>query len=220
MAANIYPTGVIYKITNTLNGKFYIGQTLNLYARWANHKTASRGESQYHLHRAMRRYGVEHFTIEIIEESVPEILLNDREVLWIVTTNSIANGNYNMTNGGNGTRGWRHTSESKTKIANGNRGKKRTPKQKTQMSLSHLGKKQTPQHIAHGVASRLGRKHTPQHIANVSKGKSSWWVVTDPNGKAELVLGLKQFCRQHNLHQSSLSHGHRSSGYYAVKVNP
>lgn len=93
----------IYKITNIINGKCYIGQSVNIHKRWNNHKSAcyntNAHEYNYYLYRAMRKYGIENFTFEIIEECSQE-LLDEREIFWISYYDSYVNG-YNETEGGN-----------------------------------------------------------------------------------------------------------------------
>ena len=92
----------IYKISNMVNGKCYIGQSVNIYKRWNNHKCAcynsNAHEYNYYIYRAMRKYGIENFTFEIIEECTQE-LLNEREKFWIAYYDSFKNG-YNETEGG------------------------------------------------------------------------------------------------------------------------
>lgn len=76
----------IYKITNTIDGKVYIGQSVNIYQRWKNHKSAARDpHSPTHhlpLYCALREYGEENFTFEIIEQC-NEDELNDEERKYI-----------------------------------------------------------------------------------------------------------------------------------------
>lgn len=68
----------IYKITNQINGKIYIGQTIrNPKLRWNEHKSkslcpTSKHGHNYHLHCAIRKYGVENFTFEVIDECKDE----------------------------------------------------------------------------------------------------------------------------------------------------
>jgi len=60
----------VYKITNIINGKCYIGSSLNLYNRLGVHKTSlkyNRHENEY-LQKAYNKYGVQNFTIEILEK--------------------------------------------------------------------------------------------------------------------------------------------------------
>ena len=92
--------GVIYKIVNNVNNKVYIGQTMKKPAdRWQCHKhRAELPEFKTHLYNAMRKYGVENFSFEIIEECCNDIL-DDRERFWIQHYKSYTDG-YNETLGG------------------------------------------------------------------------------------------------------------------------
>ena len=94
-------TGIIYKITNTVNGKVYIGKTLeSIEKRWKEHQKDSLRFTDRPLYRAMNKYGIEKFVIETIEE--PEVeLLSQRECYWIEYYNSYHFG-YNATLGGDG----------------------------------------------------------------------------------------------------------------------
>lgn len=93
--------GFIYKITNTINGKFYIGQTIqNVKERFYQHcaTKCSKAVSNMAIHRAIKKYGKSNFTVEVIEE-IDSANLNDRERYWIKYYNSYNNG-YNSTKGG------------------------------------------------------------------------------------------------------------------------
>ena len=93
--------GFIYKITNTINGKFYIGQTIqNVKERFYQHcaTKCSKAVSNMAIHRAIKKYGKSNFTVEVIEE-IDSANLNDRERYWIKCYNSYNNG-YNSTKGG------------------------------------------------------------------------------------------------------------------------
>lgn len=96
--------GYIYKITNILNNKIYIGQTKRtIEVRWKGHLTSAFNSSQnsynYPLYKDIRKYGIENFKISIIEKC-PINLLDEKEKYWISYYNSKNNG-YNQTVGGN-----------------------------------------------------------------------------------------------------------------------
>lgn len=92
--------GYIYVIKNDINDKLYIGKTsTTILNRWYHHKDAYL-TNDWHLYRAMRKYGIEHFWIEEIEKC-PDKILNEREVFWIKKLDTYSNG-YNMTTGGDG----------------------------------------------------------------------------------------------------------------------
>lgn len=88
----------IYKITNKINGKCYIGQSNNCERRFKEHQTKG-SRSRIPVDVAIKKYGKDTFTYEIIEEcSIEE--LNSREQYWITYYDSIKNG-YNCSEGGN-----------------------------------------------------------------------------------------------------------------------
>lgn len=90
---------IIYKITNKINGDFYIGQTIkSKEERFQRHKYDVSYNSKTHLHRAMRKYGFNNFIIEEIENQIPQEKLDEREIFWIKELNPP----YNMTDGGEG----------------------------------------------------------------------------------------------------------------------
>jgi group I intron endonuclease len=90
---------VIYKITNIKNGKFYIGKTKDLERRWYEHLSLV-GKKRHPLYDAILHYGVENFTIEIVDK-VDASLIDELEKKWIFETKAIEMG-YNMTEGGTG----------------------------------------------------------------------------------------------------------------------
>lgn len=95
--------GYIYKITNKINEKIYIGKTLQpIYMRFKEHcKDAFRDRNEKRpLYAAMRKYGTESFEIELIEE-ISIDRLSEREMYWIEKYDSYHNG-YNATRGGDG----------------------------------------------------------------------------------------------------------------------
>ena len=110
----------VYKITNNVNGKVYIGQAEDIELRWKQHvKASKRGENSV-LYRAMRKYGVENFSFEVVEEcSVEE--LKEKEIYYIGEFNSYIHAEnsqgYNMTLGGDGVKGWNPTEEQREKMS-------------------------------------------------------------------------------------------------------
>lgn len=75
--------GIIYKISNTINNKVYIGQTrYSLEHRFTAHKKKAMQNtiSHVHLHEAMRKYGVDNFYIEQIDIAETPEELNQKEI--------------------------------------------------------------------------------------------------------------------------------------------
>ena len=93
--------GYIYKITNLINNKSYIGQTAQtIEKRWKEHQRNKNYPYFQHLllYKALNKYGLENFTIENIIE-IDDEYLNEEEIKWITYYKSYENG-YNMTKGG------------------------------------------------------------------------------------------------------------------------
>jgi len=71
----------IYKITNNVNGKFYIGSSNNIKRRWRHHKSMLKNgkHTSIHLQRAYDKYGLPAFSFEIIKEVEEKDLLNEEQ---------------------------------------------------------------------------------------------------------------------------------------------
>ena len=92
--------GIIYKITNKVNNKSYIGQTrYTIEFRWKQHQHK---KDNTYFHNAIHKYGVENFNIEILEECDIKDL-NSKEIFYIAKYDTFNNG-YNLTIGGDGNR--------------------------------------------------------------------------------------------------------------------
>lgn len=88
----------IYKITNLINDKIYIGQSVNIKRRWAEEKSRALDERLHEvsaLYAAIAKYGKDNFSFEIIEVCNPWEL-NDREAWWIQFYNSMSPNGYNL----------------------------------------------------------------------------------------------------------------------------
>ena len=110
----------IYKITNNINNKIYVGITNQGYkTRWYKHCSDSIRECGFPLHLAMRKHGIANFIIEIIDTANTIEELKEKEKYWIKT---LASNNrqigYNLTEGGDGTFGRKTSEETKEKISN------------------------------------------------------------------------------------------------------
>lgn len=98
---NFEKYGQIYKITNNINGKVYIGQTINsLRVRLNGHYKVRKHTSL--IHSSMRKYGKANFKIEALYTSFCRDDLNDKEVEFIQLFKSRAPDGYNLTDGGDG----------------------------------------------------------------------------------------------------------------------
>lgn len=100
----------LYGIYNKLNGNLYIGITNNLKRRWYEHQKASKQitKDSYAIHRAIYKYGIDNFIFKCIEQLCNLNSANIRETAWIKILRDNGYNLYNITEGGDGTKGHSH----------------------------------------------------------------------------------------------------------------
>ena len=106
----------LYKITNQLSGKVYIGQTVNDKNRWIAHKSYAKNseETGQYIHRAMAKYGVENFTFDVIATCKTQEDADEAESILINQYDSKNKEHgYNIKPGGNTAP---HSEETKEKL--------------------------------------------------------------------------------------------------------
>lgn len=192
---------VIYKATNLLNGKVYVGQTVRtLDERMREHLR----HNETAFSKALKKYGIENFEINVIDKADTVEELNEKEIFWIKFFKAFGENGYNMCEGGGNTTGYHHTEKSKEKMSivkktmytgEGNPfyNKKHTAVSKAKMSNSRKGRIITPEwrkNIAEGAIHKRKVKNIetgevfnsikeaaekynilPTHITRVCKGK-------------------------------------------------
>lgn len=108
--------GCIYKFTNKVNGKIYIGKTIDWKRRMCKHKSSAKKPKHY-FGRALRKYGFDNFEIEILIDNIPEEKLNELEIEYIrVHKSNNSKFGYNLTLGGEGCSGYKRTAEQLKRI--------------------------------------------------------------------------------------------------------
>jgi len=113
----------IYIIENRLNGDCYVGKTTDIERRWKKHRSSVK-DGNTHLSRAMRKHGIENFEIRVVDEHDDEMYaLQILEPMWIQRLRESGVGLYNMTNGGEGISGLRHSSETIAKMSQAQMGR-------------------------------------------------------------------------------------------------
>jgi len=137
---------IAYKITNSKSPKVYIGVTRrSLKERWSDHLECA-PTKKYKLYHAMRKHGVEAFSIAAIASARMASDLLELEKILIRQEDSFNKG-YNATVGGDGPIGWVVTPEISERMRRG-----------------QLGKKQSPETIAKRAAKLRGRKSRPRSL--------------------------------------------------------
>jgi len=127
--------GVIYKVTNTVNGHIYIGQTKTaLYKRWSKHCSDARAGAGWILAAAIRKHGREAFTVDVVEECPDKDALNAAEIAWILKLQPT----YNSCGGGGGLGS--PSLEVRAKISATTKGRKRSEQTRLRMSIAQRNK--------------------------------------------------------------------------------
>jgi len=121
----------VYRITNKMNGKIYIGITnQGVATRWYKHVSDANSDSIFPIHNAIRKYGKENFqieTIHLLSEDCDYEDLKNYERFWIAHYDSYNREiGYNLTLGGDGTFGRFHSEETRDKIRQKAIGRKRS----------------------------------------------------------------------------------------------
>ena len=126
---------IIYKITNLIDDKVYIGQTTKAISkRWKQHIGSKR---PYPISMAIKKYGSETFKVEIIEECHSRQELDEKEAFYIKLHNCISPNGYNLRLGGNTAT---HSKETREKISMKNKGKKVIISKETKIKMSEAQK--------------------------------------------------------------------------------
>ena len=129
---------LIYRITNTINGKCYVGKSTERYfkKRMYRHKTET-ALTDTHFGRAISKYGWDNFVIDIIEQNISAKDINAREMYWIKHYDSLNSG-YNSTSGGEGGNTYLKKSEAEMLLIKEKIGKKNSGKNNGIAKNPHL----------------------------------------------------------------------------------
>lgn len=169
--------GIVYLIECLVSRKNYVGITrTGMKVRWQSHVSlARRRPSSGLLCRAIAKYGPDSFKLSILEECPGGLdELNAAEVGWIAKLGTKTPGGYNITIGGDGTKGAPKSEEWKRKASERRKGYKFSDEVKARMSLARTGKKLSLAHRATLSKVRRGRKVsdlTREKIGAAHRGK-------------------------------------------------
>lgn len=210
--------GHIYKITNQINGKSYIGYSDKVEARWVDHK---HGKGSALVYQAIKKYGIEHITFEVLAEASEQ-----EEDAYIQEYNTMAPNGYNLTPGGGLPPN--HRGKTYAEIYGEERALQRIEDfRKLQISRGGFGPrthtKETKKRIqesviqAHANRDCSHSEETKQKISRANKGrlagannpKAKHWILIDPNGVQHQANGnLRQKCKELGLSFSTIHAAH------------
>lgn len=191
---------IIYKATNKVNNKCYIGQTINAlsYRRMHHYKDANSGRYSVYFHHAIRKYGKDNFIWEVLENCNSKEELDEMEFHYIKQYNSFKPSGYNMTLGGDGGRDA------------GTLGAKASW-DKTRSNYAWISSRRSE-----GQIKRFADKKERERYKTISLVPKCYLIVT-PDNKELIVENLAKFARDNYLEVGYIS----SNGFKSClrKVN-
>lgn len=201
----------IYLIINLINGKKYVGQTINLKNRIRGHRG---GYGNSLIAKAIRKHGWENFAVVILEQEIDtHEKLNELEILHIHREKSmVEHGGYNLCTGGSGTSGFKPSCETKEKQRASKIGKKLSPEHRLKIGegnrLWERGiecRQKISQSLRSSLKNKCKRKPlSGDHKSILSSIKSKEWIVTTPLGETIEVTNLRKFCMENHLSSSAM----------------
>lgn len=206
---------IIYKITNTVNGKSYIGfSSKTLKQRWRKHRHDAKTGRKTYLCNAIRKYGHRKFKKEILFETkilelaksvMEEKFIKEHQTYWLHGIE------YNMTMGGDGTLGHKHSRETREKMSKSHTGKKHTEITKKKLSKQRKGEG-NPNYGR--IFSKEYRSKIGSAVSGSKNGRAKRFLVTLPSGEQVKIEDRKGFCEQHNLKYNSVCSATRRGSPY------
>ena len=217
--------GYVYKITNTVNNKSYIGISIHEPEKDRIQKHLS-GRGNRIIANAIKKYGRDAFTYEVLEENVFDEFLPDLEIAYIEKFNTVAPHGYNLTHGGDhaipsedtrrkmsetrkgkplSTAHRRKISESLRGEKHPNFGKKFSAKMRQKLSETKKGKKRKP----HSAETR-------RKISEANKGKPRNFGRTHSVATRRKISEAQRGEKNHNFGKKH-SEAHRRKISKAMK---
>jgi group I intron endonuclease len=206
MAHAIIASG-IYQIKNLVNGKVYIGSSVNIKARWSGHRSSLRKNTHHSaaLQRAWNKYGADAFEFSILEIVADKSKIFERETHYVSFFNS-ANGidGYNTLVVGGSAAGYKHSDEARAKMSKGQKaipyekrleycvsfkGRKHSEETKLKMSLSSKRVSPSAEHRLAISKVHKGKQISAEHRAIV--GAATALKNKTPEMRAKVSAALK-----------------------------
>ena len=224
---------IIYKSTNKITGKIYIGQTTHtLDKRIKGHIKESKIESNRPFMLSINKYGEDNFEFETIDSADNLDELNDKEIYWINFYNSVSPNGYNITGGGQGKK-MMVTNELSKRISKGLKNSekwqeiKNSEEYKLKMKKSFIGfnkgKKFTQEH-----KEKIWDKNKDR-ILEFNKSTSKKWVVVDKGNNIIRMTGKEEYFEKLGMDTGDISRMSRTlsqgknrkryNGYYCFIDN-
>lgn len=206
----------IYKITNTITGDSYVGQSVNIKRRFMEHKTPKGPNTP--LKAAIKEYGVDKFSFEILEECGKEAL-DEKEIYWIAKLKP----SYNRCEGGSGCTGHVVTDELRKRLSEKNKEywaslpekeKEEICKRLTGPAKGHVVSDETKQKLR---SANLGKKQSKETIqkraVTIKQRKLNGYVRVNGKHKKKVICietnqvfnSVKETAEHFSVHPSGIT---------------
>jgi group I intron endonuclease len=147
--------GQIYLLRNKVTGTMYVGQTVrSLTLRSKQHATYAAGKPTVPIDQAIRKYGIEQFTIDLLEVAFSREELNLLEQEWIDKLLTMVPNGYNVRKDAKGQSGWKHSEATLKKLK---------IKARARAPVGEITR------LLHSLAWK-GKKRTAKHVHNQARG--------------------------------------------------
>lgn len=189
----------IYSLTNNINGKRYIGQTTrSVEWRWNQHRKHI-NSVHFPVYRALRKYGPESFTVEVLAVACSVDCLNYLEPLFIIAYNSLVPHGYNLDSGGKNNIVHPDTA---ARMSAGKKGKPKSAEHRAKIGAAHRGRRIPIEQRARMSGTRRGRTVSVEEYLEIYKAKHSRKPKRTHCGKGHVLTDLDRTikrCRACNL---------------------
>jgi group I intron endonuclease len=200
---------VVYKATNKINMKGYIGKTTTgIDNRIKRHLKSVKSGSNNYFHNALRKYGNENFDWEILYEGTTDTELKEKEIYFIEKHKTFyKNNGYNMTFGGDG---------GPVFYGDDNTSKRFDVREKLhQKTMNQLKNGSHPSQNAVSL-EKMSLSHMGLHV-------KKYEIITPDNEKL-MIINMNKFCKENNLCSANMymtANGQQSNhkGYLCKKID-
>lgn len=214
--------GRIYTVTNSVNGKQYVGQTIgDVTKRFRAHLSTS---NCTYLHKSIQKYGKENFILSVVDCADDKESLNEREKYWAEKLNTYAPNGYNLREAG-GSKGKSHPDSVKRMLETSSKNKKPMSKENREKSAARMrelwldsdyrektirnlkdkltGRKIPAERVERGANKKRGRKQSEEVIEARIDGYNS--IKPNYKNKTSKYKGV-YFCKHHKKWIVSIRH--------------
>lgn len=206
--------GIIYQAVNNKTERRYIGQTTKtLEGRKQEHRSAMTKQKWCHLYfyRALQKYGWDSFSWSVLEEC-PDCLVETTERAWIGLYKVMGVKLYNLTDGGEGIKGYAHSDDARKKISDA--------KSRTHTAINPNGDRVTfTNAFRFAIQNGLNASHFNRMLNGEIKHCSGWhlgnydgnhplantYVVINPSGEEITFTNINKFAKEHGLDVGNFS---------------